>query len=130
MTRLPSTSVKSIEFGGEAITKGSISRDPLKVKVRLYIQVSEMIRQLEEGEGDDGPISVRERIAALTAVGRLQNLLVDKGKDDDDISGSAVRKYASVFKNGSRRGKKNARPAPVDDDPLSDRGWDDPLGDP
>ena len=112
MTKLPSTYVKSIEVDGLHISRGNIAGDPLKLKVRLYIQIGELLRQLETGETGDGEVvTIRERTGALTAIGRLQMVLIDKGKDDDDIAGSAVRKYEGAFKNGPGKRKKITRPS-------------------
>jgi hypothetical protein len=117
---LPISRHDTLVVDGQAVTRGSIARDPLQIKLRLYIQIGEMLRQLEAG--DDGEVSIRERIAALTAIGRLQNLLVDKGKDDDDTAGSAVRKYEGAFKNGTGKRKTVARSTAVKPEPT---GWDD-----
>lgn len=119
---------KPVLIDGEQVTKGAIPRDPLKLKLRLYIQVAELLHALETGQGDDGPVTMRERIAALTAIGRLQAALIDKAKDDDENAGSAIRKYASAFtKNGAGRRKKTAGP-PRDELLLeSDSGGGDGL---
>jgi hypothetical protein len=116
---LPISRHDTLVVDGQPVTRGSIARDPLHLKLRLYIQIGEMLRQLE---GDGEAVTMRERIAALTAIGRLQNLLVDKGKDDDDTAGSAVRKYEGAFQNGPGKRKKIARPAAVKPEPT---GWDD-----
>lgn len=108
---------------GQPVSRGSIPRDPLNLKIRLYVQIGELLHVLEAGEGDDGPVTLRERVAALTAIGRLQNLLIDKAKDDDENAGSAVRKYARAFTNGARGRKKIAgSPAKLI---SSDREWGD-----
>lgn len=119
---------KPVLIDGEQVTKGAIPRDPLKVKMRLYIQVAELLHALETGQGDDGPVTMRERIAALTAIGRLQAALIDKAKDDDENAGSAIRKYASAFtKNGAGRRKKTAGPASHELVLESDSGGGDGL---
>lgn len=111
---------------GAPVTRGAIPRDPLKVKLRLYIQIGELLHALETGQGDDGPVTMRERIAALTAIGRLQSTLIDKSNDDDENAGSAIRKYEGAFKNGARQRKKVAR-SPAGDKLLlePDREWGD-----
>lgn len=87
---------------GHTVARTTIKSDPLQLKTRLYIQIGELLHQLEGAT--DEPITVRERIAALVAVGRLQDLLIEKGKDEDEHTGSAVRKYEGVFKkNGAGR---------------------------
>jgi hypothetical protein len=115
------------EVNLKSISRGSIVRDPLQIKVRLYIQIGEVLRQLENNEGTDGEqVTIRERIAALTAIGRLQSVLIDKGKDDDDIAGSSVRKYESAFKNGARGRKRAVRsvdPEPDDDTDAEPDGY-------
>ena len=134
MTKLPTTAVKSIMVGDQPVSRGTIPHDPLKLKVRLYLQIGELLRQLEDDDSPDGePITIRERTAALTAIGRLQNVLIDKGKDDDDLAGSSVRKYEAAFKNGARRRTKISRSRSGDKlelDRGGDSGWDgedDPL---
>lgn len=118
---------KPVLIDGAAVTRGAIPRDPLKIKMRLYIQVAELLHALETGQGDDGPVTMRERIAALTAIGRLQAALIDKAKDDDENAGSAIRKYAGAFKNGARQRKKVAR-STADKLVESDREWGDESG--
>lgn len=94
-------------------------RDPLNVNDRLYKEISRLLDQLGEG-GDD--ITIRERIAALVAIGRIQVLFMGLRKeksDDPAVTGSAVRKYAGAFKaHDTRRRKKaaggDAGPAPLD----------------
>ena len=104
--------------------------DPLSINVRLYHQVSEMLHQLENSPN----ITLRERIAALVAIGRIQVLFVNlrKEKFDDASAGSSVRKYATAFKTHDTRGRKKiagavAEPEPEPDipDPFSDDPDDD-----
>jgi hypothetical protein len=103
--------------------------DPLSINVRLYHQVSEMLHQLENSPN----ITLRERIAALVAIGRIQVLFVNlrKEKFDDASAGSSVRKYATAFKtHDARRRKAIARaaepePEPTVDDPFDDDDDDD-----
>lgn len=84
--------------------------DPLNIPIRLYRQVGELLTQLEQGEN----ITLRERVQALIAVGRLM-VIFDKRDDDDEHAGSTARKYQSAFAiDGTRRGKTHTGP-PVDD---------------
>jgi hypothetical protein len=117
-SHLPSSDIKSIQADGKIISRGNIAQDPLKLKIRLYIQIGELLRQLESDL--DEHITIRERTMALAAIGRLQDTLIDKGREDNDIAGSAVRKYEGAFKNGPRRrtkGRSSAEPEPD--------SWDD-----
>lgn len=116
----------TILVDGQAVGRRTIKRDPLQVKARLYTQIGELLHQLEGAT--DEPITVRERIAALVAIGRLQDLLIEKGKDEDDVAGSAVRKYESAFRktNGVGGRKKISRSTAGDKLELeSDSGWSD-----
>jgi hypothetical protein len=103
--------------------------DPLSINVRLYHQVSEMLHQLENSPN----ITLRERIAALVAIGRIQVLFVNlrKEKFDDASAGSSVRKYAAAFKTHDARRRKaiagaaEPEPEPTVDDPFDDDDDDD-----
>lgn len=93
--------------------------DPLNVNERLYRQVAALLDQLEK----ERDLGLRERIAALVAVGRIQTIFValrKEGAHDGPAAGSAVRKYASAFAShaGGRRKKGAGRPQPdtLDDD--------------
>jgi hypothetical protein len=106
----------------------SSNLDPLSINVRLYHQVSEMLTQLENSPN----ITLRERIAALVAIGRIQVLFVNlrKEKFDDASAGSSVRKYAAAFKTHDARGRKaiagaQPEPEPTVDDPFGDDDADD-----
>ena len=87
--------------------------DPKSINSRLYGQVSTLLSQLEDPEGH---ITLKERIAALIAIGRLQVIFMGlrKEKTDDHAgtAGSAVRKYAGAFADDNRRRKARPRPAP------------------
>lgn len=118
----------NISIDGQTVARNTIKRDPLQLKVRLYAQVGELLHQLEGAT--DEPITVRERIAALVAIGRLQDLLLEKAKDDDENAGSAIRKYASAFtENGASRRKKTIGFSLVESDSRSGDRLDDDLGD-
>jgi hypothetical protein len=94
--------------------------DPLQVNARLYMQISELLNQLESGDGER--ITLRERIAALVAIGRIQVLFVGLRKEVPggyaSDAGSSVRKYSTAFaKDDTGRRKKIAGPRPAEPDP-------------
>lgn len=101
--------------------------DPLSINVRLYHQVSEMLTQLENSPN----ITLKERIAALIAIGRIQVIFtaLRKEKIDDGSSGSSVRKYATAFKTHDARRRKaiagSAEPEPEPDPTIDDLIGDD-----
>jgi hypothetical protein len=102
------------------------SLDPLGVNVRLYNQISEILHHLETDER----VTLKERIAALIAIGRIQIMFMGmrKEKIHDASAGSSVRKYQKVFENGPGRRKKLAGPQPestADDDLIADAIGDD-----
>lgn len=106
------------------------ARDPLNITGRLYNQVAELLKQLEEGEH----ITLKERVAALVAISRIQIVFLNlrKEKDDGADAGSTVRKYATAFtKDAVSRRKKTTRPAEPEPEPddlgglLDDGGSDD-----
>lgn len=109
--------------------------DPKNVNSRLYNQIDALLTQLETGEH----ITLKERVAALIAVGRLQLVFaaLRKGdKADEPAAGSAVRKYAQAFSaNDTRRRKAPARRAAAaaatrePDDGTSLDDLDDDTGD-
>ena len=86
--------------------------DPKNVNTRLYNQVAALLDDLESG---DTVITVRERITALVAIGRIQTLFVGLRKEnrDEPNAGSSVRKYAGAFAANavSRRAKSGGRSA-------------------
>lgn len=99
------------------------ARDPLDINGRLYKQVSELLTQLETGEH----ITLKERVAALVAISRIQYVFVNlrKEKVGDTDAGAAVRKYATAFTKDAARGrKKTTRPAEPEPEP-DDLGFDD-----
>ena len=99
--------------------------DPKSVNSRLYNQIDVMLTDLEQGEH----ITLKERIAALIAIAKIQVVFVALRKektDDDGERGSAVRKYAGAFKADEPRGRKaGARPATVPARAGDDAGEDD-----
>lgn len=101
--------------------------DPKNINSRLYNQVSELLSQLEK---KTDTVTLKERIAALVAIGRIQTIFLTLrlkgGKDDEPAAGSSVRKYANAFQaHDARRRKADARAAAE----LDDVGDDDLLGD-
>jgi hypothetical protein len=95
--------------------------DPEDVNKRLYMQVSALLTQLEERESR-AKITMRERIAALVAVGRLQQVFaaLRKANPHDPNRGSTVRKYAQAFvPDDSRRRTSSAR----SDDSSEPHDW-------
>jgi len=98
--------------------------DPLNVNGRLYEACSQLLDELR----NDDELSIRDRIAAITAVGRCQVMFMGlrkEGKGGGD-AGSAVRKYAAAFtQNASGGGKARTRAAEPDDEPEPF----DPFGD-
>ena len=105
--------------------------DSLKVNERLYRQIAKVLDDLEQ-RGDE--LTIRDRIAALVAVGRIQTIFASLRKEhqEDDNAGSAVRKYSGAFaakaKNGTSSRKKATRRSSDDEDnynPGADVSWDD-----
>lgn len=79
--------------------------DPQNINSRLYNQIDILLTQLETGEH----ITLKERIAAMIAVARIQVAFVGLRKEkvpDDVVAGSTVRKYATAFANDARRRAK------------------------
>jgi hypothetical protein len=110
---------KTVHTIGDLPDTRTAGADPLQVNARLYMQISELLNQLESGDGDR--ITLRERIAALVAIGRIQVLFVglrkEKGIYHPD-AGSSVRKYSTAFsKNDPGRRKKIAGPRPAEPEP-------------
>lgn len=100
-------------------------RDPRNINGRLYAQIDALLTQLETGEH----ITLKERIAAMIAVARIQVAFVGLRKEkvpDDVVAGSTVRKYATAFANDTRRRAKGARPVAVPARPEPEP--DDDLG--
>lgn len=82
--------------------------DPKNINARLYNQVDAVLSYLEARDNDEEGVRVtlKERIAALIAIARIQTAFVSLRKEkvpDDDVPGSAVRKYATAFANDGRR---------------------------
>lgn len=104
-------------------------RDPLNVNQRLYNQISIMLTELEQ-PGVAQMLTLRERIAAVIAIGRIQVMFVGLRKEPggDERSGIAVRKYSGAFKNDPRGRKKVAgRPEP-EPEPDAPDDWFERAG--
>lgn len=129
-----------------------MSTDPLNVRDRLYSQVGALLTDLEKGDShslavrirktlddkrakpetlserieaelaEEPGVSMRERIAALVAIGRLELLITNLRKADDvPVSGGKVAQYSTAFRaktNATRVRNAGARPALVD--PFTD----------
>jgi hypothetical protein len=79
--------------------------DPDQVNQRLYKQVSALLSQLEDKDSRS-KVTMRERIAALIAVGRIQQLFIAMRKASGDVgSGATVKKYATAFTNNAAGGR-------------------------
>lgn len=117
--------------------------DPLDIHGRLYQQVGYLLDQLEERDkGTDGELSIKitlkERIAALIAVGRIMTIFstLRRREPDDPDAGKSVRKYQGAFTkpNEAGRGKTGRRrsktgPAEPSPDPWFERDTAAGLGD-
>jgi hypothetical protein len=93
--------------------------DPKNINGRLYDQISKLLDQLESKN-----VTLRERVAALIAVGRVQTIFMGLRKErrDPDLAGSKVRQYSGQFAaNAARQRGSAARPAP---EPADDE-WTD-----
>jgi hypothetical protein len=101
------------------------SHDPLQINSRLYNQIARLLDDLEAKDAKQR-LDIKERIAALIAVGRIQIMFVNLRKENISGagSGSAVRKYSKAFKaNAAGRGAKGGRrtaAAQLADDDFSD----------
>jgi hypothetical protein len=99
--------------------------DPLNVNARLYRQVSKLLDDLEappvkRGRGKDAKeedaVTMRERIAALTAIARIQTIFIQlraEDNPDERRAGSAVRRYSGAFKNAAGGRKTGGRSGPA-----------------
>jgi hypothetical protein len=100
--------------------------DPLDVNGRLYRQIGALLDQLEQAEN----LGVRDRIAALVAIGRIQTMFVGlrkETKDDRSEAGSAVRKFKTAFTAapGARKPKRGSGPTAVGKSEIYDTDDDD-----
>lgn len=112
------------------LDKKATAADPLNLAGRLYQQIDSLLLELENPEGHV-KITLKERIAALIAVGRLQVAFVALRKEkvgEDEHAGASVRKYASAFADAAGRRAARAGSAP-DPEPDEGLGLDDLGGD-
>lgn len=105
-----------------------------QVNKALSLKTESLMRErVEEAmmiEAEAKTISLRERITALVAIGRIQMMFgILQGRDESDaeFAGSAVRKYATTFtKNDAGRRARNTRPrAPASTDIVAELLADD-----
>lgn len=83
--------------------------DPEQVNTRLYKQVSVLLKQLEHKDSHE-MVTIRERIAALIACGRIQQMFIAMRKATGDVgAGATVKKFESAFSDAAGRGKSNPR---------------------
>jgi len=97
-------------------------RDPLDVNTRLYHHISKLLDELDKRNAHEN-VTLRERIAAIIAIGRLQIMFMGLRKEakDDHITGSTVRKYTSAFKtHDTGRRKKITGPSPEPEPDIAD----------
>lgn len=101
--------------------------DTYNIRPRLLRQVSVLLTQLEDGEH----ITLRERVQALVAIGRMEQIFValKKAEPDESDRGTAVRKYETVFSNAAGRRKAVAGSARPAADPEPDDSWFEPDDD-
>jgi hypothetical protein len=121
---------KTVHTIGDLPDTRTAGADPLQVNARLYMQISELLNQLEGSDGER--ITMRERIAALVAIGRIQVLFVglrkEKGIYHPD-AGSSVRKYSTAFtKDDTGRRKKIAGPKSRPAEPEPGPDWFEQSG--
>lgn len=85
--------------------------DPLDVNQRVYRQLAYLLDQLEKKDEDDH-VTIKERIAALACIARVQYIFLTLRIKEprDEQSGTTVRKYADAFKNEAGGGKTRGRP--------------------
>jgi hypothetical protein len=102
--------------------------DPLQINSRLYNQIARLLDDLEAKDAKQR-LDIKERIAALIAVGRIQIMFVNLRKENlsGAGSGSAVRKYSKAFTkanvaSGRKKaaGRGRAAAAELADDDFSD----------
>lgn len=86
--------------------------DPEQVNARLYHQVSALLAQIEEKDSRS-KITIRERVQALVAIGRLQQVFaaLRKASPHDSTRGATVKKYATAF-SAHAAGRRDAPAGP------------------
>lgn len=138
-------------------------KDPLKVTSRLYSQIGALLGDLEKGDDQslrerihkrladkkatldslrtalekelvaEPGVTMRERIAALVAIGRLMVLFGNLGKQDEPVAGGKISRYAKAFKAksnvvSSRKGSSGPTVVPFSDPfPDEDESDTDPA---
>lgn len=101
--------------------------DPRDINGRLYHQIHRLLEEVEKPDVDEN-VTIRERIAMIIAVARIQTVFITLRKEkqeNDEFAGSKVRRYAGSFKtNDARRGAKTAGSAGAEPEP-DEFSWDD-----
>ena len=104
------TRLKEVQSNNNVVRMPNVF-DPEQVNQRLYKQVSVLLRQLEDDDPDEGMITIRERIAGLIAIGRIQQLFITMRKATGDVgAGSTVKKFAAAFSSPDATGERNPDP--------------------
>lgn len=101
--------------------------DPHNVNGRLYNQIAKLLDDLEQRDANE-KVTIKERIAALIAVARIQTIFMTLRREHADASGttgSTVRKYAGAFKADAGRRRAAAARAAAADTGLDDFADDD-----
>ena len=88
------------------------SQTPIKrtVKDRIYEQIDILLTQLES-VGEEDHVTLKERVAALMAITRIEQIFNPTKKEiEDERAGSTVKQYATAFaQDATRRRKAGAR---------------------
>jgi hypothetical protein len=98
--------------------------DPYNIRPRLMKQVSMLLGQLETSEH----ITVRERVQALVAISRIEQIFLMiriKEPDEPDRSGTVVKKYAAAFANAD--GRRKPHPGSAEPKHEPDDSWFDDV---
>jgi hypothetical protein len=80
---------------GDRIIGEGTPADPFDIDHRLQRQAHELLIQMEGSDGYE--VTLRERIAALIAIGRIRDREIKRAANDDSERGTTVRKYAEAF---------------------------------
>ena len=111
LTKLKEVQTKLKEVQTNNVVRMPNVFDPEQVNQRLYKQVSVLLRQLEDDDPEEGMITIRERIAGLIAIGRIQQLFITMRKATGDVgAGSTVQKFAAAFTAPNAIGGRTADP--------------------
>ena len=100
--------------------------DPHHIRPRLLKQVSKLLTMMEEQDH----LTVRERVQALVAISRIEQIFLMiriKEPDESDRAGAVVKKYAAAFTHadGGRASHARAAAKPVESEP--DDSWFDDV---